>query len=213
MVMPDAALPTDQRPAFTPGRDAQFELFVAASWSAGGIPCLLRAPPGPDLTLVLGDLEIGLEAKRIKSLGALANRFREADKQMASVPSGGLVVTDLSPVVTKDRIYLQASSPKNPVSDLERRLKTVMSSRLEIAQRKTRPARTFGWLGYCQALYLFDDSPPSLVYQWKNFNLGSGNDCRWRAVVAALPRLVVAPEALLSSLSIRSVGVDSGNAR
>ena len=213
-LMQDAALPANEpAAASTPGRDVQFELFVAASWSAGGVPCMLRQPPGPDLTLTLGSFDVGLEVKCIKSIASLADRLQKADKQISLLSSGGVVMTDLSPVVTNNLLYMTASSARKAVPDLERRLKTLMFSHLDTARRKVRPARTFGWIGYCQALYLCADAPPLLVYQWKNLNLGSGRDHRWLSLVAALPRLVVGPEAVLSSLSISSVNLDRRIAR
>jgi hypothetical protein len=199
--MQDAAMPAEEPSVSTPGRDTQFELFVGAAWAAVGVPCLMRDPPGPDFTLILDELEVGMEVKRIRSLGALPNRVRDANKQIAAVRNGGFVVTDLTALVTNNRLFLETSLARNPVADLERRLKDLMSSSLDAVRRRVSPSRTFGWLGYCQALYLSAQAPPSFAYQWKNFNLGLVNDSRWLALASALPRLVQAPAGWTSALA------------
>jgi hypothetical protein len=198
-LLEDAALPGTEAGRPSPGRDVQFELFVAASWSTAGMPCALREPPGPDLTLALGRSEIALEVKRIKSTTSLQSRMKDADHQIALSPGGGVVVTDVSPALTGERLYLTAGSPREALADLERRLKSLMVVKLDAVRRRVDPTRTFGWVGYGQALYLFGDAPPLIVYQWKNFNLGSGRDERWLALVAAFSRLVRVPEMAITA--------------
>ena len=169
ILLHDSALPSIDRTKSTPGRDAQFELFVAACWSACGFNCKLRDPPGPDLGLEIFGFYIGLEVKRIKSLSSLEKRVDKANKQNSTLPGGGAIVTDLSPVILNSLPYLRALSHKDVLQDLEGRLKNIMSTQHDKIEKRVRVNSTFGWIGYCEALYLTEDSPLFYAYQWKNF--------------------------------------------
>ena len=200
LLIKDAAIPEPTGTKPSPGRDTQFELFVVACWSLAGIQCELREPPGPDFKLTLGGVEVGLEAKRVKSIDSLPRRFAKAEDQLSNMENGGIIVTDLSGVVAQGQSYLVPGSPDaSPIEDLEGRLKRLMASRIGKIGRKRR---TFAWVGYCESLYLFKHEAVSFVYQWKNFNFVRGDDSRWLALVEVFGQLVTSGTRMLEDLSV-----------
>jgi hypothetical protein len=79
---------------FTPARDAQFELLVAAMLRRSGF--LIRlAEPDIHVELTNGSC-IGIAAKRVKSLSKLASRISEGSKQIAKSQLHGLLAVHLS---------------------------------------------------------------------------------------------------------------------
>lgn len=60
----------------SPGRDAQFELYLAALCHASGLrPAVLEEP---DVTCVVEGVKFGIAAKRLKSIKEIGNRIKEA---------------------------------------------------------------------------------------------------------------------------------------
>jgi hypothetical protein len=89
----DSTLPeADKRK--TRGRDAQFELFVAATCKhARLLPVEYREP---DVVLSIGNLRYCIAAKRPKSIGAIDNCLRDACDQISRAKLPGLIVMDTS---------------------------------------------------------------------------------------------------------------------
>jgi len=77
-VTSDTVLPQEAA-AETPGRDAQFELFLAAGLKRNGLAVSFEEP---DLVVGDGLIHIGVAAKRIKSMRRLQSRIAEAFRQL-----------------------------------------------------------------------------------------------------------------------------------
>jgi hypothetical protein len=186
----DAANPHAVKKDVTPGRDTQFELFVSACWTPLSSKCTISPPPHPDILLLLKDYIFGIEAKRIKSTKSIDKRFSKAKKQLAKVKNGGIIAMDLSIVLEQERSVYEASSMQGAISDLERRLKEFMFSKLELARKKGQSKKAFGWFGYANAFYMINGKGIVNVYQWKNINLCSQTDKRWLSIACEFPKLV-----------------------
>ncbi len=77
----------------TPGRDLQFELYVAALCSAGGYHV---EPKEPDAVIESDGNVVSIASKRPKSLAKLERHVRKACKQIAAVGHDGVIAMDLS---------------------------------------------------------------------------------------------------------------------
>lgn len=91
----DPVLSGDSRAA-SQGRDAQFELCVAAIAARAGFIVEEPDPPSADWVLTLPVRRFALEAKRIKSFETLEGHVRKAAKQIARSSVGGVIVVDYS---------------------------------------------------------------------------------------------------------------------
>jgi hypothetical protein len=89
----DSILPEGEKHN-TPGRDAQFELFVAAACKhAGLLPVEYREP---DVVFSIGNLRYCIAAKRPKSIRAIDNCLRVACDQISREKLPGLIAMDTS---------------------------------------------------------------------------------------------------------------------
>lgn len=87
----DPALPQESG-GETPGRDAQFELFVGAlCHSAGLLPVSYEEP---DVVCTLEGQRWAIAAKRVKSLASLEQRVKEAAKQIRRAGLPGVIAID-----------------------------------------------------------------------------------------------------------------------
>lgn len=78
----------------SPGRDAQFELYLAAVCQKAGM-----LPVGyeePDVTCTVAGVSFGIAAKRIKSLQQAGKRIKEAADQIADHKRPGIIALDIS---------------------------------------------------------------------------------------------------------------------
>jgi hypothetical protein len=82
--------------ASTPGRNAQFELFLAAIATRAGLAVGQLDDAGADWILSLSAKHWSLEAKRIKSPSKMEKRFREAANQIVKSRIGGVIAMDIS---------------------------------------------------------------------------------------------------------------------
>ncbi len=90
----DSVLPQIDR-TNSPGRDFQFQLFVAAICAKAGLyPELLE----PDIIVNLNGAKRAIAVKRIKSEEGLIKRFKYALKQIDNSVPVGFVVMDISPL-------------------------------------------------------------------------------------------------------------------
>src|SRR5262249_50585828 len=79
---------------WTPGRDAQFELYVAAVCKqAGLLPVEYREP---DVVFSIGNLRYCIAAKRPKSIRAIDDCLRDACKQISCRILSGFIAMDTS---------------------------------------------------------------------------------------------------------------------
>jgi hypothetical protein len=102
LMMSDPFVP-DTSDTTSAGRDAQFELFLASQFAAGGLSVSFDEP---DLVLKGRDLLLGVAAKRIKSLAQLDRRLREGRDQLLArrgSVSHGYVAIDVTFAANPDR--------------------------------------------------------------------------------------------------------------
>ena len=88
----DCALPQDERKD-APGRNYQFQLYVAALCTNAGIPTQHEEP---DVTCVIQDTIFGIAAKRLKTIEALESNVRKAADQISRAGMPGIIALDLT---------------------------------------------------------------------------------------------------------------------
>ena len=93
-VLKDSALP-QQDLEESPGRDKQFELYLAAICQNAGL--LPVACAEPDVACVADGIEFCIAAKRLKSFKSLKDHIRKAADQIAKSKRPGVITLDLSP--------------------------------------------------------------------------------------------------------------------
>jgi hypothetical protein len=103
-MLEDSGLPQDSG-AETPGRDAQFELFVAAVCQSAGLE-----PVGyeePDVICSLDGVRYAIAAKRVKSLGSLDKRVKKAAEQIQRASLPGIIAVETCVLLNRnnERIY------------------------------------------------------------------------------------------------------------
>ena len=92
-LLSDSVLPQDNREQ-SPGRDAQFELYLAAICQNAGLLPVDYAEP--DVTCVVEGATFGIAAKRIKSLAQVKHHIRKAANQIGKSQIPGVIALDLS---------------------------------------------------------------------------------------------------------------------
>lgn len=92
-LLKDSALPQDGGQN-TPGRDMQFELYLAAICLNAGLLPVNYAEP--DVTCVLGGTKWGIAAKRLKSLSGLGEHVAKGAEQIRKASVPGIVALDLT---------------------------------------------------------------------------------------------------------------------
>ncbi len=91
----DPNLPQDSK-AGTPGRDTQFELFIAAIAARTGLSVDRLGDGQADWLLDVSGKKWSLEAKRIKKLERMEKHIRKAGKQIVASNVGGVIAIDIS---------------------------------------------------------------------------------------------------------------------
>jgi hypothetical protein len=100
----------------TPGRNTQFELFLAAIAKRAGLMVRHPGGAGADWILSASQERWSLEAKRIKSIKRMKEHVKKAAAQIIKSEIGGIIAIDVSlvrnpdckalpPYVTDDEIY------------------------------------------------------------------------------------------------------------
>jgi hypothetical protein len=89
----DSVLPQDNREQ-SPGRDAQFELYLAAICQNAGL--LPVDYVEPDVTCVVAGKTFGIAAKRLKSLSSVRQHVKKAADQMGKSGVSGVIALDLA---------------------------------------------------------------------------------------------------------------------
>ncbi|MCH7910190.1 MAG: hypothetical protein IIB38_11295 [Candidatus Hydrogenedentes bacterium] len=95
----DSVLPQDDREE-SPGRNAQFELFVAAICQAAGLFPVEYSEP--DIRCTLEGMRVGIAAKRIKSDKQIEKRIRKASEQIQKSGLPGFIALDTSIAMNPD---------------------------------------------------------------------------------------------------------------
>jgi hypothetical protein len=114
--MSDSTLPTDSR-ASSPGRDAQFELFMAAIGARAGLEVDRPGDARADWIMAAPTGRWSLEAKRIKSFKKIEAHVRKAARQIVTSHVGGVIALDISLAVNPSSAPLRAFMPD---SELEK---------------------------------------------------------------------------------------------
>ncbi len=100
---------------FTPGRNAQFELYVAAIAARAGLTVDRLGAAGADWILTTRAGRWSLEAKRIKNFNKLGKHIRKAAKQIAASKVGGLIAVDISLAVNPECSPLSGFFPDSDI--------------------------------------------------------------------------------------------------
>jgi hypothetical protein len=91
----DSTHPMDSG-ASSPGRDAQFELFLAAIAARAGVAVGQLGDAGADWILSASARRWSLEAKRIKSFDKMERHLKKAANQIVRSRVGGVIAMDIS---------------------------------------------------------------------------------------------------------------------
>jgi hypothetical protein len=92
-LLSDSVLPQDNRER-SPGRDAQFELYLAAICQNAGL--LPVEYVEPDVSCVVEGRPFGIAAKRIKSEAQVRHHIKKAAEQIDKAGNPGVIALDLS---------------------------------------------------------------------------------------------------------------------
>jgi len=95
----DSVLPQRDRTQ-SRGRDAQFELFVAAICQSAGLLPVAREEP--DVTCTVDGVKFGIAAKRLKNVGNLEKRVRKSATQIENAGFPGIIALDTSVARNRD---------------------------------------------------------------------------------------------------------------
>ena len=95
----DSLLPQDDR-SLSKGRDAQFELFIAAVCQAAGMRPVVREEP--DVTCLVNSTKFGIAAKRIKNIANLEARINKGAQQIQDSRLPGFIALDTSIALNRD---------------------------------------------------------------------------------------------------------------
>jgi hypothetical protein len=93
LLLNDSVLPQNDR-GESKGRNAQFELYLAAICQNAGLAQILFEEP--DITCVMDGIKLGIAAKRVKHVQQLRKRVKEAANQIAKAGLPGIVAIDVS---------------------------------------------------------------------------------------------------------------------
>ena len=92
-LLKDSVLPQKDREN-SPGRDTQFELYLAAICQSAALLPVNCAEP--DVTCTIRGTKFGIAAKRLKSFTSLEKHIRKAAKQIAKTGIPGVIALDIS---------------------------------------------------------------------------------------------------------------------
>lgn len=97
------------------GRDAQFELYIAAVCEAGGLTPVEFDEP--DVTCHVEGVKYGVAAKRFKSVGKLETRLRKAADQIWRTGLPGVIALDLCMALNPDNARMILQIPDEKFAD------------------------------------------------------------------------------------------------
>jgi hypothetical protein len=90
----DAVVPQDETDNSTPGRDAQFELYIAACCQKAGFEPV--AYEEPDVTCLVDGRRFCIAAKRVKCVRQASKRINAAARQIEKSGIPGIIVLDMA---------------------------------------------------------------------------------------------------------------------
>ncbi|MBW8003202.1 MAG: hypothetical protein FVQ80_14475 [Planctomycetes bacterium] len=105
----DSLLPHEDR-SKSKGRDAQFELFVAAICQKAGMHPV--SCEEPDVTCHVGDIKFGIAAKRIKNVTRVEKHVRKAAHQIENARFPGIIVLDTCVALNRNNERITTQIPE-----------------------------------------------------------------------------------------------------
>lgn len=107
----DSLLPNEDR-GESKGRNAQFELFIAAVCQNAGLHPVRREEP--DVTCHIEGMKFGIAAKRVKNVDNLRKHIRKAAEQVEGTKLAGVIALDTNVALNRDNERITV-----PLSDNE----------------------------------------------------------------------------------------------
>ncbi|MHB0960443.1 MAG: hypothetical protein ACYC0X_31440 [Pirellulaceae bacterium] len=114
----DSLLPSEDR-GQSKGRDAQFELFVAAVCQNAELHPVKREEP--DVTCHVKGIKFGIAAKRIKNIANLEQHVRKAAAQIGKSRLPGVIAIDTNVALNRDNQRITSPIPDEQFSTMYRR--------------------------------------------------------------------------------------------
>jgi hypothetical protein len=147
-------LPSEEG-ARTPGRDAQYELLLAAYLRRAGYTIVLAEP---DVRARLNETDFGVAAKRPKSEGGLEKAIRKGNEQILGSGVVGILAVDMSFLCDQPHKRMQVGTAENGRRHLRTLLDQAVDYRLGWLRNLVDPQRTFGLLASLTRLYGVEES-------------------------------------------------------
>lgn len=174
----DSLLPNEDR-GQSKGRDAQFELFVAAVCQNAGLQPVCREEP--DVTCHIEDVKFGIAAKRIKNVNNLKKHVRKAAEQIEQSKLAGVIALDTNVALNRDNERITAPLPDNEFSVLYKRaLEHFMDDFHDKIQEWVRGKGVRGMVIHDQQVRFQPDGEWSLVGMTLRVNTARENQRRNR---------------------------------
>jgi hypothetical protein len=174
----------------SPARDFQFELIIASMFRRAKYGVELAEP---DVVVTSENPQIGIAAKRPRSVSSLDEMIKKGDKQIKGAGLQGVVALDLSVIVSPEDAHITTSDFQaafNHVKDIANSF--IRRNGPHIASLVDR-TRTFGVIVHV-ALPIFERETPRLAYarRWAVSNLCDDADPRTATLKAITERLRIA---------------------
>lgn len=151
--------------ALSKGRDALFEVYLAARCAAAGLGGI-RAEP--DILCRNGDLTFCMAAKRLKSANATAKRAKEARRQIKLSGFPGMIALDLSPLQT-EYLVIESSEKLEEFYELaSRRVDELLAPHLPQIRRECQVTGIMGVLAFALVPGYLKDPGCTLLAQAHN---------------------------------------------
>ena len=174
----DSILPQDDREG-SKGRDAQFELLVAAICQSAGMLPVSREEP--DVICHIEDTKYGIAAKRIKNVAKLEQNVRKAAKQIQGVGVRGFIALDTSVALNRENERITTPIPDKQFGLLYRdALNEFIHQYHDRIQQWVRGKGVRGILFHDHQVRFCEDGVWSLVGMTMKLNTARHNQCRNR---------------------------------
>jgi hypothetical protein len=126
-------LPRDEDDNSSKARNLQFELFVGAWLTAGGVSV---CPGEPDLLMLYLGERIGVPAKRVRSRRKFLPRVKAAAKQLRSHKLNGIVAINVDCFL--DSLHFTEEGNDDVVAQFERQVPELKAAKTLLGQMPTR---------------------------------------------------------------------------
>jgi hypothetical protein len=174
----DSVLPHEDR-AQSKGRDAQFELFVAAICQKAGLQLVAREEP--DVTCHIHGVKFGIAAKRMKNVSSLEKHVRKAAEQIEKARLPGIIALDTNLALNPDNERITAPIPDEEFAVVYRQALERFTHRFhDNIQRWIRTKGVRGIVIHDQQVRLHPDGEWELVGMTMHVNTARENQRRNR---------------------------------